>query len=325
MSSEKITDSFGRTITYLRISVTDRCNLACYYCRVAQGIVRLHHSDILSYEEINRLVKIMSAFGVKKVRLTGGEPLVRRDLPELVKMLKAIEGIETVALTTNGTFLSRYLSELKEAGLDRLNVSLDTLNKEKFRRITGVDKLDDVLSALELSKGLFRDPVRINTVILPENLDEVEDLLLFARNNGFFLRFIEYMPVPGSSGKFISADKVLEILRQLHKVEAMSKVSYDGPAELYLVDDEQKVGIIAARSHPFCDKCNRVRITADGKLRPCLLSDLEFDLKLFLRSGATDGEIAETISRWLMLKPARHFLAEGGPSNTGRGMNAIGG
>lgn len=318
-------DSLGRKIEYVRISVTDRCNLACYYCRVGERVSKLHHDDILRYEEIARLVEIMSAFGVKKVRLTGGEPLVRRDLPELVKMLKSIRGVSTVAITTNGILLGRYLEKLVEAGLDRLNVSLDTLDREKFRKITGVDGLRSVLSALENAKGLFRDPIRINTVVLPENLDEAEDLLLFAKDNGFFLRFIEYMPLSGGTGKFVGMDEVLKILRRRHRVELAPDQTSDGPATLYSVDREQFIGLIAARSHPFCDGCNRVRITSDGKLRLCLFSDLEFDLKLLLRSGTSDEEIAEAISKWVLLKPARHFLANGQRSTTKRGMDAIGG
>lgn len=320
-----LTDGLGRKIEYVRISVTDRCNLACYYCRAGERVSKLHHGDILRYEEITRLVKIMSTLGVKKVRLTGGEPLVRRDLPELVKTLKSIRGVSTVAITTNGILLGRHLEKLVGAGLDRLNVSLDTLDREKFRKITGVDGLRSVLNALKDAKGFFRDPIRINTVVLPENLDEAEGLLFFARNNEFLLRFIEYMPLSGGAGKFVGMDEVLKILRRRHRVELTPDQTSDGPATLYSVDREQLIGLIAARSHPFCDGCNRVRITSDGKLRLCLFSDLEFDLKLLLRSGNSDEEIAEAISKWILLKPARHFLANGQCSTTKRGMDAIGG
>jgi len=326
-SSKKLSDSFQRPINYLRISVTDRCNLRCVYCMPAQGITLLPHSEILSYEEIQAVARAAAALGINKLRLTGGEPLVRSDLPYLVAMLSQIEGIDDMALTTNGVFLGRYAAPLREAGLKRVNVSLDTLKRDRFRRITRQDKLGDVLDGIERAKAVGLNPVKINMVVIPGiNDDEVLDFARLTLKDGWHVRFIERMPFGNGDGSsFIPTSQIQERLLLLGPLEPCRHSQGNGPAKYFRFPGAPgTVGFITPLSEHFCFNCNRLRLTVDGKLRPCLLSDEEVDLKTHLRRGASVEELKGFIQQAVAQKPERHHLAEG-LLPKGRAMCQVGG
>jgi len=309
-----LSDSFQRPIDYLRISVTDRCNLRCIYCMPAEGINLFPHEDILSYEEIYQIATAAAELGIKKVRITGGEPLVRIGLPSLVRMLAQIDAIDDIALTTNGTLLSQYADELKAAGLQRVNVSLDTLKPDKFRLITRGGDLAAVLESINAAGAAGLNPIKINMVVMAGNNDD--ELLDFARktaDEGWHIRFIEYMPfnreMAGSS--FVSVNEMRERLATLGELEPCT-FKGNGPAKYYrLPHANGTIGFITPVSEHFCFRCNRLRLTADGKLRPCLLSDREIDLRQPLRSGISAEELKNLIKKAVDSKPQQHRLAEG--------------
>jgi cyclic pyranopterin phosphate synthase len=308
-------DSFQRQIYYLRISVTDRCNLRCIYCSVG-SVPHLPRSEILSYEEIQRIVHAAASMGISKVRITGGEPLLRPNLDELVRMLSRIEGIDDISLTSNGTLLSKYAVELKEAGLKRVNVSLDTLREDRFKRITGMDKLEEVLSGIEASYGAGLCPVKINTVVLRGiNEDEVTDLAQMSISQGWHVRFIEFMPfgIPKTEALgTVSAQEIRERIQHLGKLEPYTGKTGYGPARYYRLPEARgTIGFISTMTEHFCHSCNRLRLTSDGQLRPCLIGNDEVNLKEPLRNGASMEELKQLIQQAVAIKRERHHLSEG--------------
>ncbi len=325
-----LVDSWQRQINYLRISVTDLCNLNCVYCS-AGFIPRLSHDDILRYEEIERIVRVAASMGISKVRLTGGEPLARPDFVKLVAMIARIEGIDDVAVTTNGILLSKYARELKEAGLSRVNVSLDTLKRERFQQITGGDKLAAVLSGIKAAHRVGLEPVKINTVVMRgKNDDEILDFGRKTIADGWHVRFIEFMPFGtcGTEGvETVPTSEIYERLQALGNLEPFAGPAGNGPARYYhLPDSKGSVGFITPMTEHFCATCNRLRITSDGQLRPCLLGNDEVDLKEALRNGAGDDEIKRLIQHAVLIKREEHHLSgEFAPEAVTRSMRQIGG
>ncbi len=322
-----LSDSFQRPINYLRISVTDRCNLRCIYCMPDQGITLLPHSEILRYEEILAVAQAAAALGINKLRLTGGEPLVRSELTELVRMLSQVEGIDDIALTTNGVLLRQYATLLKEAGLKRVNVSLDTLKQDRYQHITRYGRLDDVLDGIETAKEAGLDPVKVNMVVIQGiNDDEVIDFARLTLNDGWHVRFIELMPFSSDDHlSFIATSEIKERLLSLGPTETCLTSHGNGPAKYFRFPEAKgTVGFISPITEHFCFNCNRLRLTADGKLRPCLLSDYEVDLKNPLRNGASLEELKGLIRQAVAAKPERHQLAEG-ILPKGRAMRQVGG
>ncbi len=308
-------DSFHRRINYMRISVTDRCNLRCSYC-TANLVTRLSHDDILSYEEIHTVVQAAAGLGVKKIRLTGGEPLVRPDLSQLVRLISQIEDIDEISLTTNAILLDRYATELKAAGLKRVNISLDTFKADKFERITGSDRLKDVLSGIETARKVGLSPVKINMVVLRGiNDDELLDSARMSISEGWHVRFIEHMPLVSSGAKdngLVAVQDMMKTIQEsLGPLEPCWPQSGNGPARYYrLPGASGTLGFIGPVTDCFCAGCNRFRLTADGRLRPCLLDDTEVDIKGPLRGGASIKELAELMWQAAALKKEQHRLGE---------------
>ncbi len=324
-------DNFNRPISYLRVSVTDRCNLRCVYCMPSQGIPWRPHDEILRYEEIETVVRAAAELGINKVRLTGGEPLVRQGIVNLVAMLSRIPGVDDLAMTTNGTLLARYAEELKAAGLKRVNVSLDTLRPERFRTITRLGELSDTIEGIAAAKEAGLLPVKINTVVIRGlNDDEVVDFARLTRAADWHVRFIEVMPLGNNAdwagNGYVSMSEVRErIERKLGELIPAKPGIGGGPARYYRLPGAQgTIGFITPISEHFCYQCNRLRLTADGKLRPCLLSDYEIDLRTPLRQGATVEEIKRLIIEAVRAKPERHHLSEH-IIPQGRAMSQIGG
>lgn len=313
-------DRYGRTIKYLRLSVTDLCNCRCVYCMGENGVPRLPHSAILSFEEIEEIVRAAVSLGVTKVRLTGGEPLVRRGIDELVRRLRGIEGVEELAMTTNGARLAEYAARLKSAGLDRLNVSLDTLDPEKFRRITRIGELRDTLDGLDAARRAGFERIKLNTVLMGGvNDDEIAEIAALAKDGAFDVRFIELMPIGECTDwdrrRFLPAERVLEYLPKGERVPS------DGVAELWRpAGFRGTVGLIRPLSHRFCADCDRIRVTADGCLKPCLHSAREIPLR-----GKHGEALVRTIAEGMQAKPSEHHMADGHASESRRGMNRIGG
>ena len=324
-----ISDSFQRPINYLRVSVTDRCNLRCIYCMPEGGVTLMSHSDILSYEEIFRVVEAAAELGINKVRLTGGEPLVRIGVSDLVRLIAGIEAITDIALTTNGILLPKYAAELKEAGLDRVNISLDTLDPEKFRRITRCGELGDTLAGIEAAHRAGLEPVKINMVVMAGvNDDEIIDFARKTVKDGWNVRFIEHMPVLDDElvvPRLFSVNEIQRKIETLGKLEPYHVEVGNGPAKYYrLPGATGTIGFITPVTEHFCYQCNRLRLTADGKLRPCLLSEEEIDVREALRRGATVDEIKSLIEKTVACKPAGHNLAAGKTRN-GRPFSQVGG
>jgi cyclic pyranopterin phosphate synthase len=313
-------DAHRRAIRYLRVSVTDRCNLRCVYCMPSEGVPSCAHDEILRYEEIERVVRAAAALEIHKVRLTGGEPLARLGIVDLVQMLSVIPGIDDLSMTTNGILLSRYAEELKRAGLKRVNVSLDTLRPERYRQITRRGNLADALAGIEAAGRAGLNPVKINAVIIRGlNADEVVDLAYRTVSNGWHVRFIEWMPVGEpivSAGEW--EDGVVTAQEMRSQIEAAlgplapaSTQAGAGPARYFRLHRARgTVGFIAALSEHFCGTCNRLRLTADGKLRPCLFSSHEIDVRTPLRAGADDAEIEALLAEAIAAKPKGHHLSE---------------
>jgi cyclic pyranopterin phosphate synthase len=310
-------DSFQRPINYLRISVTDRCNLRCIYCMPDGGVSLMPHDEILSYEEIYTIVQAAAQLGINKVRITGGEPLVRLGLPQLIGMLAQIDAIDDISLTTNGTLLTRYAAELKSAGLHRVNISLDTLRQERFKFITrSGNNLDDVLEGIESTKSVGLNPVKINMVVMAGiNDDELLDFAAKTVDDGWHVRFIEFMPVTGediANHQLVPVSDMRKRLELLGELEPCLPSVGNGPAKYFRFPHATgTVGFITPISEHFCFQCNRLRLTADGKLRPCLLSEDEIDLKQPLRSNISLVGLKRLIKETVARKPLRHHLAEG--------------
>ena len=313
-------DTFGRTVDYLRISVTDLCNYRCVYCMPAKGVEKRPHTEMLTLEEIEQIARAAALCGVRKLRLTGGEPLVRRGIVSLCAKLRRIDGIEELALTTNGSLLSQYAGPLKEAGVDRLNISLDTLDPDRFREITRCGNLADVLAGLEAAEAAGFANTKLDAVLLGGlNMGEIPALAALTRDRPLSVRFIELMPLGVCAAlpreRFVSADAVLQAFPELEHVGT------DGTAELYRLPGAQgTVGLIRAMSRSFCARCNRLRLTADGRLKPCLHSAQEIPVR-----GLHGEALREAILEAAQAKPPRHYLIEQGFSSTDRTMHRIGG
>ena len=322
-----ILDYFGRRISYLRISVTDRCNLRCLYCMPPEGVLQIPHSEILSYEEIRIVVRAAAELGINRIRLTGGEPLVRAELPELIRILSQIKGIAELSLTTNGTVLKKYALELKQAGLSRVNVSLDTLRPDRFRYITRLGTLKDVLDGIEAAKKTGFDPVKINTVIMRGiNDDEILDFAKITYEDGWHVRFIELMPFKGVA-EFVPSVELRQHISLLGKLEPCTSITGNGPAIYYRLEAAKgTIGFISPLTEfSFCSRCNRIRLTPDGKLRLCLLREDEIDLKMPLRNNASIEELKHLILKAVASKPKHHNLDGGNVRSVKRKMSQIGG
>jgi cyclic pyranopterin phosphate synthase len=334
----RLKDNFFRVIDYLRVSVTDRCNLRCLYCMPAEGVVPSEHKDILTYEEIIRIVEIGAGLGVRKVRLTGGEPLTRKNISFLISSIKKIRGIEDLSLTTNGILLEKYAMELAEAGLDRVNVSIDSFNPVRYAEITRGGSLDAVFRGLSSAEKAGLRPIKINMVpIRGVNDAELIDFARLTLNSDYQVRFIEFMPSGNndywSPDKYITTD---ELKKTIETISPLTPVHMrkDGPSRYFRLKGAKGViGFISAITHHFCRDCNRLRLTSDGKLRPCLFSETEIDLKSALRSGEPDSEIERLLRLSIQIKPEGHniidIIALKGPSlldtNRRRPMSKIGG
>ena len=341
-----LVDQFSRTISYLRLSVTDRCNLRCIYCmpednELSGTMVKsgrfLSHSDLLSYEELMRVVKLAVSLGMNKIRLTGGEPLVRKGIIDFIHCLSNVKGLDQIRLTTNGVLLQEYGQQLYEHGVHHINVSLDTLQAERFKTITGKDRFDDVWKGLMLAKDLgFK--VKLNVVAMKGvNHDEFVDFARLALDYPFQVRFIEFMPVGDKNSwqrkRFIDTDTIREMVSSQGTLRPYEKQYGAGPARMYHISTPDgrsgSLGFISPISHHFCDECNRLRLTSEGRLRACLLRDVETDLKGIIRSGGTDADIVDSIRQTILNKPQGHMLQDelGGEEKAGCSgrMSRIGG
>ncbi|MHB1404251.1 MAG: GTP 3',8-cyclase MoaA [Desulfitobacteriaceae bacterium] len=303
-------DQFKRQIEYLRISVTDRCNLRCRYCMPEEGVNWISHDSILSFEEILRLINISTRFGFRRFRITGGEPLVRKGILSFLEQASQIPDVDDLMLTTNGILLAEHAFDLKRAGVQRVNVSLDTLDPKRFRHITRGGDVHQVLQGVFRSLEAGLDPVKLNVVVSrSQNLEELPKLTELARTYPLHVRFIELMPIGASDrDEFVPITEMQEILG-IQDVLATEDVQGGGPAEYYRPPGfKGTIGFISALSRHFCHTCNRVRLTADGKLRPCLHSSFEVDLRQTLRSAASDAEIGDLFAKGVWLKPAEHHM-----------------
>ncbi len=328
---QKLIDSFGRHVEDMRVSVIDKCNFRCTYCMPAEGLSWLKKQELLTFDEIERLVRISVERGIREVRLTGGEPTVRVRLPELIERLMRVPGLEGVSLTTNGFLLKKVARDLAEAGLTRINVSLDTLVKEKFEHITRRNHLGQVLEGLEaLEKYPSISPIKVNAVAIRGFTEhEVLDFARLARLKPYVIRFIEFMPL--DADETWSPDKILtgrELYEMIHAVYPLEPRDTDpsSTSRVYrFADGQGEVGFINPVSEPFCSSCNRIRLTADGELRTCLFSRWETDLRTPLRSGATDDEIGALMLAAVQKKEMKHQINDPGFVRANRSMSQIGG
>jgi cyclic pyranopterin phosphate synthase len=310
-------DDFGRAINYLRVSVTDRCNLRCVYCMPADGIDKRPHADILRYEELAIIIRAAAELGIRKVRLTGGEPLARLGLVDFVRMVAAIPGIDDLSMTTNGTLLARHARDLADAGLQRVNISLDTLRENRFAQVTRRKRMSDLWAGITAAKVAGLTPIKFNVVVVRGlNDDEIPDFARRTVSDGWNVRFIELMPI-GSNVNW-AGDGVVpipevraRIEQEVGSLEPVRGPTGNGPARYYrLPDASGTLGFIGARSEHFCATCNRLRLTADGRLRPCLMSAHEIDLRPALRGGVHQEEIEALLAEAIHQKPRGHRLAE---------------
>jgi cyclic pyranopterin phosphate synthase len=332
MHTAPLVDSFGRVHDNLRISVTDRCNIRCFYCMPETGVQFVERSEILDFEEIERFVRVAVGLGIRKLRVTGGEPLVRRDLPILIRRLAAIPGIEDLALTTNGVLLEELAQPLYDAGLRRLNVHIDTLDRARFAQIARRDDLGRVLSGLALAKQIGFTTIKLNAVAVKNLLEpDIVPLARYARENGFEARYIEFMPLDAQNlwdrGKVLLADDIIALLsREISPLAPVPDPDPRAPASEYVyADGGGMVGFIASVSRPFCLNCNRLRLTADGHLRYCLFAIQEDDVKTLMRSGASDQEIAALVRRNVAGKWEGHEINSAKFVAPPRPMYSIGG
>jgi cyclic pyranopterin phosphate synthase len=331
MASEPLVDGHGRSITDLRVSVTDRCNFRCQYCMPADGLPWLERSEILSFEEIERLVRVMASMGVTDLRLTGGEPLVRRDFPRLVSMLARVPGIEDLSLTTNAYLLERDADALVEAGITRVNVSIDSLQKDRFFQLTRRDSLPQVLRGLEaIARHESVRPIKVNAVALRGfTEEEAIPFAEFARSTSFQVRFIEFMPLDGdhawSPDQVLAGDELRAIIDRVYPLEEAPREPHATARVFRFADGVGELGFINPVSEPFCADCNRIRLTADGKLRTCLFSLHETDLREPLRADVSDAELETIIRDAVWRKELKHHVGERGFRQPARTMSAIGG
>ncbi len=324
-------DIYQREINYLRISVTDRCNLRCTYCMPRDGVKPIPHEDILRNEEIGQIVRAGALVGINKIRLTGGEPLVRKGLQDLIRLIHETDGIDDIALTTNGILLPGMAAELKSAGVNRLNISLDTLKPRRYKDITRLGKFEDTWKGIETALEFGFHPVKLNVVAIRGfNDDEILELAGLSFKYPLHIRFIEVMPIGVSdawaSYRHIPVFEIKEIIEQgLGKLQEVRKLLGNGPAKYYYQPEMQgSIGFISPVSDHFCSRCNRLRLTAEGKLRPCLYSGSEIDLRTTLRNSAGDMDLAKLFAQAINNKPVRHNIGEGWQKKD-RVMSQIGG
>ena len=326
-----LVDTHGRTVRDLRISVTDRCNLRCVYCMPAEGMPWLPKADLLTYEELARFARVCVECGITSVRLTGGEPTVRADLSVLVRMLNDIIPGLDLALTTNALKLPEMCTPLREAGLRRVNVSLDTLKPERFLELSRRDRFADTLRGLEAARAAGFTPIKINAVLMRgKNDDEIVDLARWAREQDYELRFIEWMPLDFQRGwdrsQLVSADEILARLSAAFTLEPDDGDDPSAPARTFrYTDGRGRVGIIASVTKPFCGSCDRIRLTADGQVRTCLFANREYDFRKLLRSGASDDDLEALLRSAVLRKLPGHLISQPGFVQPERGMSAIGG
>ena len=326
-----LADQFNRRITYLRVSVTDRCNLRCIYCMPEAGLPWIPKSEILSFEEIAEIVAAAASIGVRSIRLTGGEPLVRRDLHELVRRLAAIPGIDDIALSTNGLLLAQQIGPLRAAGLRRVIISLDTLDERRFFAIARRPGLDRVLEGIDAAIAHGLGPVKLNCVVMRgQNEDEIPAFAELTRKRPIYVRFIEVMPVEDNvelqRDAYVSSDEILERIRAVAELRPVEGPGGNGPARYFAFEGAAgAVGVISPLSHDYCERCNRVRLSADGRLRLCLFGDHEIDLRTPLRAGAGREEIVNIFRDAMFIKPERHHLKLGEVSSQMRAFSEIGG
>jgi len=319
--SGPMTDGFGRRIEYLRISVTDKCNLRCVYCMPEEGLPWLKREQILRYEEIAEIVRVMADQGLRRIRITGGEPLVRRDLPALVRMIRAVPQIEDVALSTNAVLLTEMADELREAGVDRVNVSLDSLRADRIDAISRrAGSAEGIFRGLDAAERAGFAPIKVNCVVMRgRNDDEVADFAAITRERPWHVRFIEVMPTGENLGvsadEFVSSDEILESIGRIGDLRPVAGPAGNGPARYYAFEGAAgTVGVITPMSHNYCDRCNRMRLTADGQLRPCLFGHAQTNLRDPLRRGEP---LEPLIRQTLRIKPERHWLVQGSDAGSG--------
>ncbi len=331
MRSEPLHDGHGRHISDLRVSVTDRCNFRCKYCMPAEGMKWLERSEVLSFEEIERLVRVLVGLGVEDVRLTGGEPLARRDFPVLVGMLRGIDGIRDLSVTTNGYLLERDAAALVEAGISRINVSVDSLARDRFHEITRRDALPQVLRGLE-AIAAFEEvrPIKVNAVAIRDFTEtEVVRFAEMARSTEFQVRFIEFMPLDGDRAwnpdQVLTGDEVRALIHERFPLEPLEREPHATARVYRFADGRGEIGFINPVSEPFCADCNRIRLTADGELRTCLFSMHETNLRDPMRAGASDSELEEILREAVWRKELKHRVNEPGFRPPARSMSAIGG
>jgi len=323
LSSESngLVDMFSRTISYLRLSLTDRCNLKCMYCVTEDEktgcLTKLSHDELLSYEELLRVVRVAVGMGISKLRLTGGEPLVRKNIMHFIEQLAEIDSLDDIRITTNGVLLEKYAEGLIAAGVNKINISLDTLKPVRFAQITGVDCFEKVWQGIEKARSFGFSTVKLNMVVMRGiNDDELLDFAEMSRQTELQIRFIEFMPIGTSSRwdtrTYISSDEIMERIRTMGELIPVSGGRADGPASVYRLGEDArgKLGFISPISHHFCDRCNRLRLTSEGMLRACLLHDEETDLRSVLRRGGADAEIRETLLTVIRNKPKGHQMEQ---------------
>lgn len=324
-------DQHGRQVNYLRVSITDRCNLRCFYCAPHGSPNLLERSGLLSYEEILRVIRVSAAMGIFKVRFTGGEPLVRRGVCDLVKAATRVPGIEDISMTTNGVLLKEMARPLYDAGLRRINVSLDSTNPEKFKAITGRDLFHVVLEGISEAEEVGFHPIRINVVVMRGvNDDDLGDFARMSAEKPYSIRFIEYMPIGDSPAHdvsaFISTTEIKRHLENFGSLLPVQRTALDGPSQRFrYAMGRGEIGLIGAMSSHFCHSCNRLRLTSDGKIRPCLFSEGELDVKQLLRTGGSDSQIAGMLLKAVAQKPESRKAETADRSINRRGMSAIGG
>jgi cyclic pyranopterin phosphate synthase len=328
---EPLRDSWGREIKSLRVSVTDKCNFRCRYCMPAEGLEWLERDELLSFEEIERLVRVLARMGVDEVRLTGGEPLVRRDLPTLVEMLAATPGVRDLSLTTNGVLLDRFAAPLVEAGLRRLNVSLDSLSHVRFAEITRRDALDRVLAGLaEAERHPELRPIKVNCVAIKGfTEEEVPALAELARRKPYVVRFIEFMPLDADQAwrgdDVLTGGEIRALIEERWPLEELPAKASSTARRFGFADGAGEIGFVNPVSEPFCSTCDRIRLTADGQLRTCLFSRREWDLKTPLRDGSSDKRLEELIRFAVAHKELKHKINDPGFVRASRSMSQIGG
>jgi GTP 3',8-cyclase len=331
MTTEFLHDGHGRRISDLRVSVTDRCNFRCQYCMPAEGLPWLERTEILSFEEIERLVRLLVGMGTRDVRLTGGEPLVRRDFCVLVSMLAAIDELEDLSLTTNGYLLERHADALVAAGIDRVNVSIDSLQRDRFFEITRRDALPQVLRGLDaIARHPEIHPIKVNALAIRGFTEqEIDSFVEFARSTAFQVRFIEFMPLDADRAwepdAVLSGDEIRELIHAVHPLEELPREPAATARVFRFRDGRGEIGFVSPVSEPFCADCNRIRLTADGRLRTCLFSVSETDLRGPLRAGASDEELEAVIRDAVWRKELKHRIGEPGFRQPARTMSAIGG